>query len=96
MLGTSDDFLITVAWSIQRWSKTLWDTLEGARSILHCNSFEKSCKFQYFLIFYHGSIRNLTLGAKAEMAIGKEVATLEAETKKQLVQLLEGTSNESV
>ncbi|XP_056149372.1 piezo-type mechanosensitive ion channel component 2 [Lampris incognitus] len=40
--------------------------------------------------------RNLTLGAKAEMASGKRVRYLDDKTKQQLSQLLNGISNESV
>ncbi|KAM6948367.1 piezo-type mechanosensitive ion channel component 2 [Aplochiton taeniatus] len=57
MLGSDEDFPITVSWSIQR---------------------------------------NLTLGAKAEMATGKRVTNLDDQTKLELIEMLNGTRNEDV
>uniref|UniRef100_A0AAV2JTX8 SET domain-containing protein n=1 Tax=Knipowitschia caucasica TaxID=637954 RepID=A0AAV2JTX8_KNICA len=57
MLGSDEDFPITVAWSVQR---------------------------------------NLSLGAKSEIASGKLVKPLEPQTKKELIQLLQGSGNKKV
>ncbi|KAK7944677.1 hypothetical protein WMY93_000405 [Mugilogobius chulae] len=57
MLGSNEDFPITVSWSVQR---------------------------------------NLSLGAKAEIASGKLVKPLEPETKKELIELLNGTASKKV
>lgn len=57
MLGSGEDFPITVSWSVQR---------------------------------------NLSLGAKAEIASGKLVKTLENQTKVELIELLSGTNNRKV
>ncbi|KAM3865799.1 piezo-type mechanosensitive ion channel component 2 [Diretmus argenteus] len=57
MLGSTEEFSITVAWSIQR---------------------------------------NITLGAKAEMATGKRVTYLDDNTKQQLIDILNGTKKQEV
>ncbi|KAM7400229.1 hypothetical protein PAMA_004770 [Pampus argenteus] len=56
MLGSEEDFPITVSWSVQR---------------------------------------NLSLGAKAETASGKQVTSLDPKTKQELITLLNGTGSDS-
>lgn len=48
-------------------------------------------------MFLHGVFfRNLSLGAKAEIAMDKHVTSLDMDTRQELIDLLNGTRNKAV